>query len=55
MKILPRFEFEALPRPVDDGLCDHLTGMAMPSLQLPPTARVARSLDRLHGTCVLYL
>ena len=27
-----------LPRPVDDGACDHLPGMLMPSIQLPSTA-----------------
>lgn len=27
-----------LPRPVDDGACDHLPGLAMPSVRLPSTA-----------------
>lgn len=27
-----------LPRPVDDGACDHLPGMAMPAVRLPSTA-----------------
>jgi peroxiredoxin len=27
-----------LPRPVDDGACDHLPGMLMPSIRLPSTA-----------------
>jgi peroxiredoxin len=27
-----------LPRPVDDGACDHLPGMAMPAIRLPSTA-----------------
>ena len=27
-----------LPRPVDDGACDHLIGLAMPPLRLPSTA-----------------
>ena len=27
-----------LPRPVDDGACDHLPGLAMPSIRLPSTA-----------------
>jgi peroxiredoxin len=27
-----------LPRPVDDGACDHLPGLAMPAIRLPSTA-----------------
>ena len=27
-----------LPRPIDDGACDHLVGLAMPPLRLPSTA-----------------
>jgi hypothetical protein len=27
-----------LPKPVDDGACDHLTGMLIPPLALPSTA-----------------
>ena len=27
-----------LPTPIDDGACDHLTGLALPSLLLPSTA-----------------
>ena len=27
-----------LPNPVDDGACDHLTGMLVPPLALPSTA-----------------
>jgi hypothetical protein len=27
-----------LPRPVDDGACDHLPGMQMPPVSLPSTA-----------------
>jgi peroxiredoxin len=27
-----------LPRPVDDGACDHLAGLLMPSIRLPSTA-----------------
>ena len=28
-----------LPHPVDDGACDHLPGLAMPSVRLPSTDR----------------
>lgn len=55
MRALQRFELEDLPRPVDDGHCDHLTGMAMPPLCLPSTTGVTRSLGELRGTCALYL
>lgn len=27
-----------LPRPIDDGACDHLVGMTMPAITLPSTA-----------------
>ena len=27
-----------LPRPIDDGACDHLPGLAMPAVRLPSTA-----------------
>jgi peroxiredoxin len=27
-----------LPRPVDDGACDHLLGLSMPAIRLPSTA-----------------
>jgi hypothetical protein len=28
-----------LPAPIDDGACEHLRGLTMPSLLLPSTAR----------------
>ena len=34
-----------LPVPVDDGACDHLTGMALPDLVLPSTAGGTVRLD----------
>jgi peroxiredoxin len=44
-----------LPRPVDDGRCDHLAGAALPDLSLPSTAGGERRLSLLQGTCVFYL
>jgi peroxiredoxin len=38
-----------LPAPVDDGACDHLPGLAMPSLRLPSTAGRLVDLDALIG------
>lgn len=35
-----------LPRPEDDGACDHLPGMAVPSIALPSTA--GRDVDLAH-------
>ena len=44
-----------LPRPVDDGACDHLRGMAMPAVALPSTEGGVVRLDRLPpGRTVIY-
>ncbi|MCW8166803.1 peroxiredoxin [Verminephrobacter aporrectodeae subsp. tuberculatae] len=44
-----------LPCPVDDGLCDHLTGMALPNLSLTSTTELACNLSLLQGRVVMYL
>src|SRR5712692_4989938 len=36
-----------LPKPVDDGACDHLTGMLVPPLALPSTAGRMVNLGKL--------
>jgi peroxiredoxin len=38
-----------LPAPVDDGACDHLPGLAMPSIRLPSTAGRLVDLGALPG------
>ena len=38
-----------LPRPLDDGACNHLVGMRMPSITLPSTAGRAVDLGALPG------
>ncbi|MDP6574666.1 MAG: peroxiredoxin [Rhodospirillales bacterium] len=43
-----------LPVPVDDGACDHLTGMKVPSLALPSTAGGTVDLARADRPFVLY-
>lgn len=43
-----------LPVPVDDGGCDHLWGMALPSLPLLATSGVMVDLSQLNGRTVLY-
>lgn len=43
-----------LPVPVDDGVCDHLTGMRMPSVPLRSTAGRVVDLAGLPGTTVVY-
>ena len=44
-----------LPRPVDDGACDHLTGVTMPDVVLPSTKGRDVNLATLgHGRKVLY-
>ncbi len=43
-----------LPVPVDDGACDHLMGMALPSLPLPSTAGGLVDLAGRPGRTVVY-
>jgi peroxiredoxin len=43
-----------LPVPVDDGACDHLAGMRVPSVSLPSTAGRVIDLASLSGRTVLY-
>jgi len=43
-----------LPPPVDDGACDHLVGMDLPSLALPSTAGAPVDLSKLPGRLVIY-
>jgi peroxiredoxin len=43
-----------LPVPVDDGACDHLQGMRLPSLPLVSTAGCLVDLAALPGRTVLY-
>jgi peroxiredoxin len=44
-----------LPAPVDDGPCDHLFGLAMPSVRLPSTAGRLVDLGALGpGRTVIY-
>ena len=43
-----------LPRPVDDGACDHLPGLRLPSLPLPATSGAPIDLASLPGRLVIY-
>src|SRR5579864_4690393 len=43
-----------LPVPKDDGACDHLTGMPLPSIPLASTGGRAVDLAVLSGTTVVY-
>ena len=43
-----------LPVPVDDGACNHLPGMLIPSIPLPSTAGPPVDLARLPGRTVVY-
>jgi len=45
---------ENLPVPVDDGACDHLLGMRLPSLPLPATSGNRVDLATLPGRTVVY-
>lgn len=44
-----------LPVPEDDGACDHLTGMALPSVQLTATDGSTVNPAELPGTAVIYI
>ena len=49
------YEFpQNLPMPVDDGACDHLLGMQLPSVPLRSTASRMVSLASLTGKTVVY-
>jgi len=43
-----------LPVPEDDGACDHLAGMAVPSIGLPSTRGGSIRLDTAPGRSVVY-
>lgn len=43
-----------LPVPVDDGRCDHLTGIPLPAIALRSTADQLVDLSKIEGTVVVY-
>lgn len=45
---------EGLPEPEDDGACDHLPGMRLPSASLASTSGGRTDLSTLAGTTVVY-
>lgn len=47
---------EDLPKPVDDGLCNHLTEMNLPTVLLPPTSSPDQLVDisRLDGLAIIF-
>jgi len=45
---------QGLPEPKDDGACDHLPGMRLPSVSLMSTAGDPVDLSTLTGTTVVY-
>ena len=50
---LPRLP-EGIPAPTDDGACDHLPGMGLPSVPLASTAGGSVDLSGLSGRTVVY-
>ena len=44
-----------LPAPQDDGACDHLTGMKLPSVPLRSTRDRVVDLAKLNGMTVVYI
>jgi peroxiredoxin len=45
---------QGLPEPQDDGACDHLPGMQLPSVSLKSTAGDLENLSTREGTTVVY-
>ena len=45
---------QGLPEPQDDGACDHLPGMQLPSVSLMSTVGESVDLSTLPGTTVVY-
>lgn len=45
---------DQLPAPEDDGACDHLAGLSLPSANLPSTAGAPVNLAHLAGWVVIY-
>jgi peroxiredoxin len=45
---------EGLPEPEEDGACDHLQGLALPSLPLSSTTGKSVDLSQLKGTAVIF-
>jgi peroxiredoxin len=45
---------EGIPEPRDDGACDHLPGMRLPSVPLPSTTGNPVDLSALSGTTIVY-
>ncbi len=46
---------EDLPAPEDDGACDHLTGMTLPSVVLQSTSGERVDLSKTKGRVVVYI
>ncbi len=51
VNILP----DGLPVPMDDGACDHLVGMVLPTLELRATSGRMVDLSKIHGRTVVYI
>ena len=45
---------EGLPEPVEDGACDHLQGLALPTVTRPATSGGSVDLSELPGTAVVF-
>ena len=47
-------DWSSLPTPLDDGLCDHLTGVHMPDCEIPSTSDQSVNFGTLPGLSVLF-
>jgi hypothetical protein len=47
----------SLPRPEDDGACDHLTGFKLPSIPLPTSQDASKTVDlsALPGLTICFI
>ncbi|EFO32888.1 redoxin domain-containing protein [Roseibium sp. TrichSKD4] len=52
---LETVDWSTLPRPEDDGACDHLNGAEIPNVDLTSTNGSAVQLAELSGTAVFYV
>ncbi len=46
---------DGLPVPIDDGACDHLDGMVLPTLELRATSGRMVDLSKITGRTVVYI
>ncbi|KAK3645443.1 hypothetical protein LTR56_009170 [Elasticomyces elasticus] len=51
----PPPDWSGIPKPEDDGACDHLNGMGFPSISIPSTSGDSVDLSKLQGLNILFI